>query len=484
MKLLLTGVVAAIFPCVIFSQTINTYSLTNTSGIYGVLSNPANAAASTDWLSINAFGAGLGMENNVVHTRLDYSVSQILLLKHRVDDKPYYTKPFFEVKKYQPKKPTFYANVQLLLPSIKININQKFSVFLYLQERIIGNVVNIGNDVLPLLIAKEVPTGDNDLSFNTNVRALAYHETAVGFGLVLFNRREGMLKIGATVKKLNARFAYIVSTQYFTSEHAFDRINLTSRYRVLTTDIQKLTASPTGYATGSSNAGQGYSANFGFVYEHRPYALKHRYRVTNPKGKNKNFRQRNNILYDYKIGASLLDWGSITINNKHVTDKIYESKTSINSSQPPPPEDYVKEITKNSEVVSQQNKTLLYMPATLLLNFDYHINHSWFFNIAYSQNLMSNKKTENFYNPTSICVMTRKETEKITYCIPLRVVPLTRTATIGWLTTIGPFFIGTDNIATFLRRKMYNWSVYTGFCFTINYKKDPTIETFKNFNKF
>ena len=466
------------------AQTLNTFSLTNTNGVYSVLSNPANATASKDWLSINAFGAGLGMENNILHTRFDYSLLQIALLKNYNEKEPAFKPPFFAVKSKAPHKPSFYVNAQVLLPSIKINITKRISVFAYWQERVIGNIIDIGSNVLPLVINKEIPTNYSNSSFNTDVRALAYREVAAGFGAVVYNKREHLFKIGGTFKKITVRFAYIVNTQYFTSNQAFNKVSISSRYRVVATNLAQLTATLTGYALGNNPPGEGFAINMGVSYEHRPNHLKHRYRITNPKGKNKNFRQRGLILYDYKIGVSLLDWGQIDLNNTSVTDKVYEANGSIDLKKLPPPEDYMKELTKNSEVVYENKETRLYMPAKLLLTADYRINYNWFLNIAYSQNLRDSKKAENFYTPSSFSALLRKETEKITFGVPLRIIPLTRTATVGCFTSLGPFFIGTDNVLILVKRKMYNWSIYTGLCFTINYKKDPSIETFKNFGRY
>lgn len=484
MKTLLLGALLISVPTLSKNQTINTLAHTNTAGIYSVLVNPANAAASKDWISINAIGLGLGMENNIIHTRLDYSALQIFLIKHRMDNKPYYTKPFFEVAENAPAQPAFFANVQVLLPSIKINLSPKISLFGYWQERVVGNAIEVGSSILPLVVSNQLPTNYSSKAFSADVRALCYREAAIGFGAVLYNKRENFIKVGFTFKQLTARFAYIINTQYFTSTPTNTTVEIASRYRVLSTDLQKLVATPTDFALGTKPTGTGVAASAGFVYEHRPNHLKHRYRTTNPKGKNKNFRQRGLVLYDFKMGVCLTDWGYIDLKSTNVTDKVYELKTTIDLQKQPAAKDFIKDYTKNAEVVEHNKSTRIYTPAQLQLAFDYRINHSWFANFAYAQNLRNSKSPNNFYSPTNALIMLRKETDKITYGFPLRVVPKTRTATVGSFLALGPFFIGTDNVMTFLSRKLYNLSLYTGFCYTLNYKKDPTIETFKNFGQY
>ena len=74
----------------------------------------------------------------------------------------------------------------------------------------------------------------------------------------------------------------------------------------------------------------------------------------------------------------------------------------------------------------------------------------------------------------------RNEKEKWMWMIPLRIVPETNTYTVGGMVKVGPVFFGTNNIRTVFSKQLSDVSIYGGFLFNIDYKKDPTIENFKH----
>ncbi len=468
----------------LFSQNLTNYGQTNTAGIYGTLSNPALAAGSTDYLSINLAGAGLTLENNLVHSKLKYSLYQIATLQSKRDGQPHHSPPYFEVAPKKRTNPSFYLNTQVLLPSVKFNITPKIAAFIYARERVTGNVVEVADNVLPIFMDRKSPYVPQGTDYKTDIRVLGYREVAAGLSMVVYDRREARVKVGITAKQITARFAYIFNIAQFEANVSATELNILSRYRMINTDINGLTQNPASFMLGTASAGTGMGFDAGIVYEHRPYRFRKRYTVLNPKGRNKNFRQRDLIKYDYRIGVALLDWGRVELSGKHTKDRVLEAQSSFDLRKIPTPEEYQKELKKNERVLSEQKNTVLNLPAVLMLTGDYRINTQWFINISYAQNLRSAKRAENFYAPTAINALLRKEMENITYGIPLRVVPRTSTVTMGGFIQAGPFFAGTDNIFTFFNRRMYNPSIYAGLCYTIKFKKDPTIETFKNFGQF
>lgn len=466
------------------SQNLINYGQTNTAGIYGTLSNPALAAGSTDYLSINLAGAGLTLENNLIHSKLKYSLYQIVTLQHKRDQQPHHSPPYFEAAPKKRTTSSFYLNTQVLLPSVKFNITPKVAAFVYARERVTGNVVEVASNIMPVFTDRKSPYVPNGTDYKTDIRVLGYREVAAGLSMVVYDKREARVKMGVTVKQITARFAYVFNVAQFEANVTTNEVSILSRYRIINTDINSLAQKPEAFVLGTVSAGTGMGLDAGIVYEHRPYRLRNRYTVLNPKGRNKNFRQRDLIKYDYRIGVALLDWGKVELSSKNTQDRVLEAQSTLDLRRAPTPEEYERELKKNERVLSEQENTVLNLPAVLMLTGDYRINRQWFINISYAQNLRSTKKAENFYAPTAINALLRKEMEHITYGIPLRVVPRTSTVTIGSFIQAGPFFAGTDNIFTFFNRRMYNPSVYAGLCYTIKYRKDPTIETFKNFGQF
>ncbi len=460
----------------LLSQHFNTFSTHNSSGIYGAMLNPAYATYGTDWLSINFLGAGVGMENNFIRTSLNYSPIEMATLKHKRDREPHIKPPYFELTERQTKNTNFYSDNQLILPSFKINILPKLSLFAFAKERVIGNVGEFGKDIFPLLTYDKLPKTYIPNSLNTDIRVLAYNEIAAGLAFVTYDRRETLIKVGATLKKLTPRFSYIINTEFFTLMVDGSDATINSRYKLLNTDLEEASQNPIPFILGQNSPGNGLAMDIGFVYEHRPRHLKHRYRQINPKGKNKTFRQRNILKYDYRIGVSLIDWGYINFVNKIVTDEIVEINSTIDLVNFSESDNYLDEIRKNERVVETNKEIRVNMPTTAQLQFDYRLNHNWFLSVNHTQNLRSPNKTINLYTPTATQVVIRRETSGFTYAVPIRLLPRTRTATVGWMINAGPFFIGSNNFFALFKKRIYNWSVYTGINITLKYKRDPTIE--------
>ncbi len=304
---------------------------------------------------------------------------------------------------------------------------------------------------------------------------MTYRELAFGVSAVLLEKREDMLKVGLIVKSLRGHSAYLFQTQQYAPSLTAEGLNIISKYRVLTTNENTTNANLDNIALSNNANGSGLSTDIGFVYEHRPYYMRHRYLTHDNKWKNKTFRQRDIVKYDYKIGVSLLDLGYINF-NQNVADTTFNSTTNVPLATTTTAEAYRSEITNNSTPLFFQDQERLLLPTRLLVNFDYRLNKKWFLNAAYSQNLRNPQKATAFFVPSYATATIRREGERFTYAIPLRVVPRTETITAGIMAQYGPFFIGTDNFLTFFSRRAYNWSIYTGISIRIKYKSDPTIE--------
>lgn len=462
-------------PASLIAQNLNTYSYSNTNrnGIYSVLTNPANAAGSTDWLSINLIGAGIGMESNAVRSQLRYSLFQMATLQNNNQSNE--SENYFYADKRGKLPPALYADAQVLLPSIKVNINPRFSAFFYWRERATANILNAGDDILPLLINDQLPDSTKAPALSIDTRMMTYRELAFGFSAVLLEKKEDMLKVGITVKSLRGHSAYIFETQQYAPSLTVEGLNVNSQYRVITTNENTTNASLDNIALGTDNKGRGISTDIGFVYEHRPYYMRHRYLTHDNKWKNKTFRQRDIVKYDYSIGVSLLDFGYINF-NQNLADTTFASITNVPVATANTADAYRSELTNNSVPIHFQDQERLLLPTRLLLTFDYRLDKNWFINAAYSQNLRNPERATALFVPSYATATIRHEGNRLTYAVPIRLVPRTETVTAGFMAQYGPFFIGTDNFLTFFSRNAYNWSIYTGISIRLKYKSDPTIE--------
>lgn len=464
-------------PAALTAQNLNTYSYgnTNRNGIYGILTNPANAAGSTDWLSVNLIGGGIGLESNAIRTQLRYSLFQMATMQPQRDNESIESNQYFYADKRGKLPSALYGDAQVLLPSIKININPRFSAFFYWRERATGNILNAGSDILPLLVNDQLPDSSRAPALGIDTRMMTYRELAVGFSAVILEKREDMLKVGVTVKSLRGHSAYIFQTQQYAPSLTAEGLNINSQYRVVTTNQNTTNANLDNIAFSNEANGRGASTDIGFIYEHRPYYMRHRYLTHDNKWKNKTFRQRDIVKYDYSIGVSLLDLGYINF-NQNLADTTFTSTTNVPVATTTTADAYRTEVTNNSVPIHFQNQERLLLPTRLLLTFDYRLDKNWFINAAYSQNLRNPERATAFFVPSFATATIRREGKRLTYAVPIRVVPRTETVTAGVMAQYGPFFIGTDNFLTFFSRRAYNWSIYTGISIRLKYKSDPTIE--------
>ncbi len=91
------------------------------------------------------------MESNTVRSQLRYSLFQMATFQNNNESIAEENNYFYAQKRG--KLPSaLYGDAQILLPSIKVNINPRFSAFFYWRERATGNILNAGDDILPLLL--------------------------------------------------------------------------------------------------------------------------------------------------------------------------------------------------------------------------------------------------------------------------------------------------------------------------------------------
>lgn len=468
-------------PQIVVSQPFLSYSLSNNSGVYAVFSNPANAAASTDWLSINGMGAGLAVENNIIRTRLSYSLASTVFYKpfSRHSHKPGNTAPYIEMQPRQPKSPAFFMSMGVLLPAVKINLSPRLSLYAGRQEKTIANVNEAGEQLLQLLVDKRKPDLTQSLSFSTEAKMMGYSENFLGLAAVLYAHNEHVLKGGVTFKQINATYAYLVDVREMGLSIGSSDTTLSSRYRLIS--VPGL--SPLSYVNQplrGGSMGRGYGIDAGFVYEYRPRNLVHAYSWNNPKGKNRNFRRYDAVKYLYRISFSVMDAGRVDYRQDKLRDRVYEVQASVSPGKAPA-EDFLEEMTRDAKVLEEKKGVRLFLPLSFQWSLDWRLRRNWFVNVHYIQNARNKKKAENFYQPSSLSVLLRKEMRNITYGIPLRITPYSKAVTAGALFQAGPFFIVTDNLMLLFKKQMRNVFVSTGLCYTMKYKRDATIENFRPF---
>ena len=463
-----------------FAQSLSSISQNNLSGIYQNLQNPAEAVGGIDWLSINLIGVGTQVNNNVFRSNLEHSIGEIALLIPYFKDEAEFKPPYYSTPRKNVRFPNAYANADALQLGVSGAINKKVSFFVFTRERAFANIDKTSFKSIKLLFDEGRDVVNQD-QVTFDARSMGYQEIGLGGAFQVYSKRKNHLNIGITYKFLNGRFIYGASLPDFEAIQSNDRVNLKSTLNFLETTLDFATQNPIDFIT-KPRVGKGKSIDFGIVYEHRPYSLRHTFRKNNPKKRSKNFNQRDRVKYDFKLGISLLDLGNITYNGDAVSNTTYNLDASFNldilraMSLPE-----VRTTFLDSAVVANRTNTAtINLPTTLNINYDQRLYNNWFFSANYVQNIVKNDFGA-VYVPSNLQVQFRKENNKCVFAIPMKFIPKTRTYTLGGLVQVGPFFLGTDNLSTLLVKKTYNPSIFTGFFYNIRYKKDKTIENYRSF---
>lgn len=463
------------------AQGLRPISQNNLSGIYGTLSNPANAAGGIDRFSFNLLGISADINNNALRTDLDYDLVRV------VDRSPLQLEQgsleSFEVDAARKwvRKPVIAAQVDVLQFAAQVAVSKKITVYGFARERAFANFDKGEYTTLKYLVEGDNSQIESLINLSFDMRTIAYQELGIGGAMQIYENRQHYLKAGFTYKRINARAIYAVSIPSIESSLVDANIEVNGEFSILETALQVAKQNPLDFLLNPA-MGSGHALDLGLVYEHRPRRLKSTYRRNNLKRKNKVFNGRNLTKYDYRVGLSLNDLGSVLFNASQVSttthriSAVFDFKELSQLSS----EEYMQRVLDSSKTEVYRSSLGFKLPATLAISYDQRLRNGWFISAMYQQNMVK-KDLHSFYQPSSMQVQLRKETRKCVYGFPAVIIPGTRTFTIGAYAHTGPFFIGTSNLGTLFLKKIYNPSFYTGLFYNIRYKADKTIENHNSF---
>jgi len=462
----------------LFGQNLNTFGLSNSSGIYAVLVNPALGIESINCLSINAIGAGINSESNNLRLLFNDPLVQNLTLKFYRDGYNLIEIPYAE---YTGKKNSrIFVQGQALLPSILWNINPNISVFAYVRERAYGSAYT-GSDMSRLYLHDKIDQKDSKRNFTLDRRDLQYNEMALGSSLVLHNKREMFLAFGYTVKKLSARKINFQKSNEISYVENDNTVTVNMDYQVVSTNSKVLTKDMIAHLLLQNAPGRGYGFDFGFVFELRPYHLRNTYSVNNPKGKNKSLQQREKTKYLFKAHLGINDIGRINFKGDNVIfDRHYESQARIKIDSLIGTQDAIKFFnnpspTTLSTITSETNELDVFTSASLNIGCDFRLADRIFVHTLLTKGFQNSNSRYTPIVPFSISGLFRKEWNKFMLGIPYRIVPISQTYSFGFLAKAGPLFFGTDNLSSLFLSRVKNFSAYGGIVFNIRCHKSAHI---------
>ena len=471
----------------------------NYAGTNSVYNNPANLADSRYKLYVNLVGNDLFITNNYAGWNAPYSVFQLLTNTASSEYRNSKNIIIFKNAYYDINKDgePFHANLldDLRGPSALLTINDKRSIGLLTRVRTITNlngfseplaeVIRLGTDSLSL---KNQPFNLSGMSLNVN----SYAEIGLSYGQVLKDEDEDFFKVGITVKRVVGIYSSHINIQEADYEIVDDpadlalspnrkkqilKINSLKADYGYTTESSYKNAKPSlGWILGNQPSGAGWGVDLGMVYEYRPNNRKYLYRE---KGVAKLDPSKNK--YEFKIGISILDIGGINYSNPNyvrnwkvdVTNKTFNSSdvSMINGS-----DDAYKRINQTIGLadLNSQNNFTTGLPSSFQINLDYHIQDKFYVNSLWVQGLRGNQSLS-MKIPSSLSITPRWEGKWFEVAMPFVLFDNYNAFAFGIAGRIGPLFLGTDNLGSFLNiNRPRSTDIYFGLSVPI-FRKPPTL---------
>jgi len=440
----------------------------NYAGTQSVYNNPANIGDSRYKLYVNLAANDVFLSNNFVGYNAPYSVLKLLTNFVAQEYRNSKNEIVFKNSYYDinTEGEPYHVNAldDLRGPSFLYTINSKSSFGLLTRVRTIVNVTDAA-----LSLANLIRLGTDTLllknqAFNlagTTLNMNSYAELGISYGQTLKDDDENFIKVGITLKRVvgiyNAHFNiqeanYDIINDPAERQKQILRINhIKADYGYTTEGSYKNSQPSFPWTFGNQSAGSGWGVDLGFVYEYRPDTRKFTYRE---KGEKKLDASKNK--YEFKLGISVLDIGGINYNNSN-----YVRNWEVDVKNKPFHSTDVSMITGLDDAFSRINTTVGLMdnkslnnfttglPTALQVNFDYHLKDKFYISSLWVQGLRKNQSTS-IKMPSLLSITPRWEAKWIEVAIPFALLDNYNSFTFGLATRLGPLFLGTDNLGSFL----------------------------------
>lgn len=425
----------------VFSQVHHGFSDDNYSGVYGVVSNPANVVDSRYRFNVN-----VGSFNGVLSS--DYETPKLsnLSLFNNGFKSSLFEGPLQQANNLENNQT--YANVDFLAPgSFMLNINEKHAVALVIRGRTFSNYNNFNG---PLW--KGLANGfllEQGFEFdNQNLDATTHYWSEIGFnyGTIILDQDEHFLKAGGTFKLLQGLGAEQIQTPLDNLQGSFSANSVNSSIDIdgnleyiRTFDVNNV-AQNIGFGERLQNAASGIGFDFGAVYEYRT-------RETRRVGIGKNSQGSNK--YKLKLSASLLDMGKIDYGNVSIrTFNI--NGASIGAAEAS--ENFFAALSEFENPLGTGNLEIA-LPTSIQVNIDYFVKAfrrggAIYLNGSFNTTAVQAIQPFNNNRLNLFALTPRYETKNLSIYLPISYSELS-SVNFGFGARLGPVTVGSASLINF-----------------------------------
>lgn len=448
-----------------FSQQWLGVSPSNYAGTYGIYTNPANVADSRYKIFLNLAGANVDIMNNYASWGAPYSilglVTNTVSSKHRAISGSILYRNTYTKESLDNTNTTAFFGTDVRGPSLMFTLEKaKMAIGLTSRARLITNLNNtttpvarsfVNGTIIPSIYG--VSQNDNHFSANMN----AYIEMGVTVGKVIREQDEHFLKVGVTIKRVNA----LLNVHYVAEDvdYTIDQVsgqprrqtlffeNAVGTFGMTKSGAMEIAGFSPNWLFGKAPAGYGYGLDVGFVYEYRPDYNKYDIRL-----KNRRVMDGTKNKYLYKFSMALLDFGQIRYKSDPFVYQIDVAESNVLI----PPGTFNK-IDSPDKLYNQMNNAFGWsdinyrrnfdvpLPTVVATTFDYAFSEKIFVNTTWIQSIRETKSV-GMNQPSLIAVVPRWESKWLEVSLPVSLQNGYRNFTVGLAGRAGPLFIGTDNL--------------------------------------
>jgi outer membrane protein OmpA-like peptidoglycan-associated protein len=485
------------------SQDYLGYSSSNYNGITGAQVNPANIVESRMKFDLSLIGFNMAAGNNYIglkrsafaHSgKLRDGVNSGEDLSQKGAYFPAFSDPQFNsnylTEITNGKEKSVFMNIRVDGPSFLINLNRKNAIGFQCAMRTMVNVDGVGEDLARLLYydvgrgvggyqvedLKRKEFNNQNLSANVN----SWFEYGLTYGHVFRDKDEHYFKAGGTIKLLQG-----IASAYVNVKDLQYKFNNDTILGVFHTDVNyghsqnlefpsvndktngnsnPITNEPTingtfasGFPPGLKYTYEGLGGDIGFIYEWRPDYEKFKYDMDGETGlwmKHKN-------KYKLKVGASLIDLGSIKYKKGALSDNYTVDLDSIRfrklvtDSFPIYSFDQIIDsLTTQREVKSTYK---MKMPTKLSFQIDYNIWKDFYINLTPTIAFQFKKAEAKVHDWTNISLTPRWDHRWFGVSLPISYntfyAKSNQPVSVGAGVRIGPLILGTNRLATYFSKK-------------------------------
>ncbi len=442
----------------------------NYAGTNGVIINPSSMLSSKLYLDINIISGDIFEQNNYVYlSKSDYKFFRFF---ERYPHYPVHGEQN-EIAYYNidsKDKKNAFLNLRINGPSLML-IKGDHAFGFQTDVRSATSLTNMPYDVANFIykgIRYKPQQGINYIDKEFDFGSLTWGEVGLSYAYAFYKRDRSYLSAGITIKRL---FSY--SGAYINCYNA----NYVVPNDTLI-DINNLNAEvgfslPMDYNNNDFPLkedfykGKGWGFDIGITYQKKINEIENR--------QYNRFCKENYQDYRYRIGLSLLDFGTIKFKKnaqKHSYNDIKYHWENIRATKYKDINHFSKMLSSqfyNDSTASFQSKQFsIALPTALSLQFDYHYRKQWYFNstFIYGIHLIGDGYIQ---RPSIISIIPRYERRNIEFDFPISLYDM-KDPRLGFSARLLNFTIGTDKL-----RGFFNYSNFSGidiyFSVKINFVK-------------